>query len=81
MASTLTLMLLEGTEARVCNLGDSRTFLVRRGELRRLTRDHTVLTEMQEAGIDTTTAFAKRHRNSLTGAVGMEDRVEPECTG
>ncbi|MFE8600687.1 PP2C family serine/threonine-protein phosphatase [Archangium violaceum] len=35
--------LLEGTEARVCNLGDSRTFLVRRGEPRRLTGDHTSL--------------------------------------
>ena len=80
MASTITVVLLQGREARVCNLGDSRTFLLRRGEVRRLTRDHTVLTEMQEAGIDTSTPFALRHRNSLTGAVGMEDSVEPEST-
>jgi serine/threonine protein phosphatase PrpC len=79
MASTLTgVLLLEG-EAVVCNIGDSRTFLVRDGAVRRLTRDHTVIAEMEAAGLDTKTPFALRHRNSLTGAVGMEDSVEPDC--
>lgn len=80
MASTITLLRLEGEEAEVCNLGDSRTFLVRGKTVKRLTRDHTVLAEMEEAGIDTTTPFAMRHRNSLTGAVGMDAGVDPECT-
>jgi PPM family protein phosphatase len=79
MASTITALLLSEAEAVVCNLGDSRTFLVRAGQFRRLTRDHTVLAEMEEAGLDTTTPFAVRHRNSLTGAVGMESSVDPEC--
>jgi PPM family protein phosphatase len=79
MASTLTAVLLRDGEAVVCNLGDSRTFLVRDGELRRLTRDHTVLAEMEEAGLDTSNPFAIMHRNSLTGAVGMEASVDPEC--
>ncbi|HZI02679.1 MAG TPA: protein phosphatase 2C domain-containing protein, partial [Archangium sp.] len=69
MASTITAALLGDGEAVVCNLGDSRTFLVRGGELRRLTRDHTVLAEMEEEGLDTSNPFAKMHRNSLTGAV------------
>ncbi|WP_395814041.1 PP2C family protein-serine/threonine phosphatase [Archangium minus] len=80
MASTLTSVLLRDGEAVVCNLGDSRTFLVRGGLLRRLTRDHTVLAEMEEAGLDTSNPFAVMHRNSLTGAVGMEASVDPECT-
>jgi PPM family protein phosphatase len=79
MASTLTAVLFDDEEAVVCNLGDSRTFLVRDGVVQRLTRDHTVLAEMEAAGLDTKTPFALRHRNSLTGAVGMEDSVEPEC--
>ena len=79
MASTITAALLGDGEAVVCNLGDSRTFLVRGGELRRLTRDHTVLAEMEEEGLDTSNPFAMMHRNSLTGAVGMEASVEPEC--
>jgi serine/threonine protein phosphatase PrpC len=79
MASTITAVLLRDGEAVVCNLGDSRTFLVRGGLLRRLTRDHTVLAEMEEAGLDTTNPFAMMHRNSLTGAVGMEASVDPEC--
>jgi serine/threonine protein phosphatase PrpC len=80
MASTITAVLLRDGEAVVCNLGDSRTFLVRGGELRRLTKDHTVLAEMEEAGLDTSNPFALMHRNSLTGAVGMEASVDPECS-
>jgi len=79
MASTLTAVLFQEAVAVVCNLGDSRTFLVREGAVQRLTRDHTVIAEMEAAGLDTKTPFALRHRNSLTGAVGMEDSVEPEC--
>ncbi|MCY1073433.1 PP2C family protein-serine/threonine phosphatase [Archangium lansingense] len=79
MASTITAVLLSAGDAVVCNLGDSRTFLVRGGLLRRLTRDHTVLAEMEEAGLDTSNPFALMHRNSLTGAVGMEASVDPEC--
>lgn len=80
MASTITAVLLRDGQAVVCNLGDSRTFLVRGGVLRRLTRDHTVLAEMEEAGLDTSNPFALMHRNSLTGAVGMEASVDPECS-
>ncbi|WP_434385954.1 PP2C family protein-serine/threonine phosphatase [Melittangium boletus] len=79
MASTLTSLLFVEDEVVVCNLGDSRSFLVRDGEVRRLTKDHTVLAEMEAAGLDIKTPFALRHRNSLTGAVGMEESVEPEC--
>jgi serine/threonine protein phosphatase PrpC len=79
MASTVTAVLVVDGSAVVCNLGDSRTFLLRGGELRRLTKDHTVLAEMEEAGLDTKNPFAAMHRNSLTGAVGMDASVEPEC--
>jgi PPM family protein phosphatase len=79
MASTMTSVLLEGCEAVVCNLGDSRTYLLREGELKALTRDHTVLAEMEEAGVDSQSPFALLHRNSLTGAVGMDASVEPDC--
>jgi serine/threonine protein phosphatase PrpC len=79
MASTITAVMLCDGDAVVCNLGDSRTFLVRSGELRRLTRDHTVLAEMEEAGLDTRNPFAAMHRNSLTGAVGMDASVDPDC--
>jgi serine/threonine protein phosphatase PrpC len=80
MASTITAALVRNGDAVVCNLGDSRTFLVRGDEVRRLTKDHTVLAEMEEAGLDTKNPFAAMHRNSLTGAVGMEASVDPECS-
>jgi serine/threonine protein phosphatase PrpC len=79
MASTITSVLLRGEEAVVCNLGDSRTFLVRGGASKRLTRDHTVLAEMEEEGLDTANPIARMYRNSLTGAVGMDTSVDPDC--
>lgn len=80
MASTITAALVRNGDAVVCNLGDSRTFLVRGDEVRRLTKDHTVLAEMEEAGLDTKNPFAAMHRNSLTGAVGMDASVDAECS-
>ncbi len=79
MASTVAAILLSGLVAEVCNLGDSRIYLLRGGELRQLTQDHTVLAEMIATGMDVSSPFCAIHRHSLTGAVGMESSVEPHC--
>lgn len=41
MGSTAVLLYLNAREAWVCNVGDSRAFLLRDGELRQLSVDHT----------------------------------------
>jgi serine/threonine protein phosphatase PrpC len=79
MATTVAAILLQGLVAEVCNLGDSRIFLLRGGELRQLTQDHTVLAEMIATGMDVSSPFCAIHRHSLTGAVGMEATVEAHC--
>lgn len=71
MATTLTLAKLHKGEIVVANVGDSRTYLIRDGEISRLTFDHSAAEELFRDGI-ITAAEAKVHpnKNVLTRAVG-----------
>ena len=63
----------------VMNIGDSRTYLWRRGRLDQITVDHSAVREMLDAG-EITADEARTHpeRNIITRAVGggMEPRVD-----
>jgi len=76
MGTTLTAVALHGDYV-VANIGDSRTYLLRDGELRRLTRDDSYLQELLDAGVVTPEA-ARAHpqRNIVTNALdGAPGRV------
>jgi serine/threonine protein phosphatase PrpC len=51
MGSTAVLLLVSGRVARVAHVGDSRAYLFRNGILKQLTRDHTVVQSMVDAGM------------------------------
>jgi PPM family protein phosphatase len=80
MGTTLTALLLaaDGT-GWLAHIGDSRGYRLRRGRLRRLTRDHTWVQEQVEAGRLPPHA-ADRHpmSNIITRALGIEPDAEPE---
>jgi serine/threonine protein phosphatase PrpC len=77
MGSTLVLAVLtegpNGWEVSVANAGDSRAYLVRDGILRQLTKDHTAVQRMIDAGL-LTEANARNHPNAsvLTRALGQQ---------
>jgi serine/threonine protein phosphatase PrpC len=77
MGSTLVLAMLtqspNGWEVTVANAGDSRAYLVRDGVLRQLTKDHTAVQRMIDAGL-LTEANARNHPNAsvLTRALGQQ---------
>ena len=77
MGSTLVLAVLtqgpNGWEVTVANAGDSRAYLVRDGMLRQLTKDHTAVQRMIDAGL-LTEANARNHPNAsvLTRALGQQ---------
>ena len=51
MATTVVSCLLRYDRAAVAHVGDSRCYLIRRGQANVLTRDHTVVGEQQRLGI------------------------------
>lgn len=78
MGSTVAAMLVEGDEAAIASVGDSRVYLFRAGNLRQLTSDDTWLNAVLSQGtLDA--ASRERHpmRNVLTQAIGSQNDVDP----
>jgi len=71
MGTTLVLAVCRGSEIHLGHLGDSRAYLVQEGALRRLTRDHSLVSDMIESG-ELTPRRALRHplRNVITRSLG-----------
>ena len=46
MGTTLTAMLWHGTQVALVHVGDSRAYLLRRGELYQITHDHTLVQQV-----------------------------------
>ncbi len=68
--TTLTAVALEGAVARITHIGDARVWLVRGGELRQVTHDHTVVAGLLEAGqLTQEEARSHEHRNLLNRAL------------
>ncbi len=67
--------------AYLLNVGDSRAYHIsRRGGISQITKDHSLVGELLEAGA-ITKEQALRHpqRNVITRALGSEPDVEPDC--
>lgn len=77
MGTTVTAVLLYNEQATIGHVGDSRAYLWRRGNLKQVTTDHTLVSEMVREGL-ITPAEARVHprRNILTAAVGSAEALE-----
>jgi PPM family protein phosphatase len=71
MGTTLTMAYVTWPELHIAHVGDSRCYLAREGELRRLTRDHTLAEQLVEAhALSPEEARRSRFRHILVNAVG-----------
>ena len=79
MGTTVSALLLSDTHYIIGHVGDSRIYLVREGEMKQLTRDHSLVQEQVDAGL-LTPEQARRHpqSNVITRCVGMADDIEPD---
>lgn len=80
MGCTLVVALISADgELQFGHIGDSRAYLFRKGHLRRLTKDHTTLQRMLDAGM-LTAEEARNHPDAsvLSRAVGSKPEVEIE---
>jgi PPM family protein phosphatase len=77
MGTTLTLAKVHGDEVSLAHVGDSRAYRLRDGELTQLTRDHSLVAELERSGQITPEA-AEHHpqRSIITRALGPEPDVE-----
>ena len=63
----------------VVNVGDSRAYLLRDGELSQVTEDHSVADELMRAGqLSEEQALVDRRRHVLTRVLGMDRTVMPD---
>lgn len=77
MGTTAVSILVEGGNAFVAHVGDSRAYLVRDGVIEQLTEDHSLVNEKIKAGL-ITPEEAKNHKlkNIITRSLGYMEDVE-----
>ena len=77
MGTTLTVARLEDRDVTLGHVGDSRCYRLRDGELEQLTRDHSLVAELERSG-QLTPEAAEHHpqRSIITRALGPEPDVE-----
>jgi serine/threonine-protein kinase len=77
MATTLTVALFRRNEVAIGHVGDSRAYLVRQGQVRQLTSDHTyVAMQLKMSIISKEDAMASELRGVLTRSVGTNPTVQ-----
>ena len=79
MGTTVTAVALVAGYWVIAHIGDSRAYLLHRGNLQRITRDHSLVADMVEAG-EITEEQARVHpqRSVITRALGSDPRTLPD---
>lgn len=76
MGTTAVVAVCMGSRAIIANVGDSRCYLLRGDTVSQITKDHSLVQELVDAG--TITADEAQHhrmKNIITRALGLEDDV------
>jgi protein phosphatase len=71
LGSTVTAALIQGEHAYVANVGDSRTYLVRNGKIKPLTKDHSLVAKLVDARqIEPDEIYTHPQRNMVYRSLG-----------
>ena len=77
MGTTLVGAFVQGRDASIVNVGDSRAYIMSGGTLRQITEDHSYVEEMRRLGrISEADARSHPQKNLITRAVGVDATVE-----
>ncbi len=81
-ATTLVAALVDGAQAWIANVGDSRAYIADDDRLRQLTEDHSWVADQVRAGRLTPEEARKNEmRNVITRAIGASDSPGPDLSG
>ena len=78
MGTTLSGLIVLQDQIYTVQVGDSRIYRMRAGEMAMLTHDHTYIEEAMRMGIPLEEEAMNRYKHVLTRAVGTEDAVNPD---
>lgn len=77
MGTTLTMLWDAGEDVLLAHVGDSRAYLLRGGQMRQITEDHSMVGELLKTGaITEEQARTHPYRNVITRAVGTDHTVK-----
>jgi serine/threonine protein phosphatase PrpC len=79
MGATIVAVVIRGDELTIAHVGDSRVYLLRQGQLQRLTDDHSWVAEQVRSGALTATEAANHDmRHVVTRSLGNNPTVDVE---
>lgn len=79
MGTTLTAAMLEGERLLIAQVGDSRAYLLHKGHLQQITRDHSLMADLIEASqITPEEARVHPNRSVITRAIGSDIHMRPD---
>lgn len=77
MGTTFTVVILKGSKLFLAHVGDSRAYLLREGELRQITQDHSwVAEEVARGALTPQEAHEHPRRNILTRSLGTAPIIQ-----
>lgn len=75
--TTVSMAVVHGSLAIIANVGDSRTYLLRDGELRQITKDHSVVQRMIDQGAaQPDELYTHPNRNLIYRSLGADDSIK-----
>lgn len=79
MGTTLTAAVVAGERLAIAQVGDSRAYLLHQNKMQQITRDHSLMADMIEAG-ELTEEEARVHpkRSVITRALGSDPGMQPD---
>jgi protein phosphatase len=82
MGTTTSALVIRGNQGWFAHVGDSRIYMIRGGEIKQITQDHSLVATMVREGL-LTTQEAENHprRNVLQRSIGVGEIVEIDVQG
>ncbi|MBM7615846.1 Stp1/IreP family PP2C-type Ser/Thr phosphatase [Alkaliphilus hydrothermalis] len=81
MGTTATLVLRVNDQLYIGHIGDSRAYLIRKGQIRQITQDHSLVAELVRQGsISEREAMKHPQKNIITRALGTDENIKVDIS-